>query len=126
LPKRGDLFVQPELARTLKAIRENGSRYKYSGQWGEDFVRIVQREGGKVPTEDMMRYEPTWNEPHKGMVFGHTVYVDGPPHTGAYALFVGLNIAEALKLDQKGPCWTDPETVRDLARIGQMADAALK
>ena len=124
LPKLGDLFVQPELAKTLKAIGENGSRYMYSGQWGEDFVRIVQREGGKVTTEDMKRYEPTWNEPHEETVFGHTVYVNGPPHTGAYALFVGLNIAETLKLDQKGPYWTDPETFRDLARIGLIADAA--
>jgi gamma-glutamyltranspeptidase/glutathione hydrolase len=126
LPKLGDIFVQPELARTLKAVSENGSRYMYSGQWGEDFVRIVQREGGKVTTEDMKRYEPTWNEPRKEMVFGHTVYVNGPPHTGAYALFVGMNMAEALKLDQKGPYWTDPEAFRDLARIGLIADAAPK
>jgi gamma-glutamyltranspeptidase/glutathione hydrolase len=126
LPKLGDLFVQSELARTLNAISENGSRYMYSGQWGRDFVTIVQREGGKVTTEDMERYEPTWNEPHQEMVFGHTVYVNGPPHTGAYALFVGLNIAEALKLDQKGPYWTDPETFRDLARIGLIADTAPK
>lgn len=124
LPKLGDLFVQPELAKTLKAVSENGSRYMYSGQWAEDFVRIVRREGGKVTIEDMERYEPTWNEPHKETVFGHTVYVNGPPHTGAYALFVGLNIAEALKLDQKGPYWSDPETFRDLARIGLMADVA--
>ena len=36
---------------------------------------------------------------------------------GAYALFAGLNLAEALKLDQKGPYWTDPETFQALARI---------
>jgi gamma-glutamyltranspeptidase/glutathione hydrolase len=124
IPQAGDLFVQPELTKTLKAISENGSRYMYTGRWGEDFVRIVQREGGKVTAEDMKRYEPTWNEPHKETVFGHTVYVNGPPHTGAYALFVGLNIAEALKLDQKGPYWTDPETFQALARIGLIADAA--
>lgn len=124
LPKAGDLFVQPELAKTLKAVSENGSRYMYGGQWGEDFVRIVQREGGKVTMDDMKRYEPTWNEPCKETVLGHTVYVNGLPHTGAYALFVGLNIAEALKLDQKGPYWTDPETFQALARIGLIADVA--
>jgi gamma-glutamyltranspeptidase/glutathione hydrolase len=124
MPKAGDLFVQPELTKTLKAISENGSPYMYTGQWGEDFVRIVQREGGKVTAEDMKRYKPTWNEPHKEAVFGHTVYVNGPPHTGAYALFVGLNIAEALKLDQKGPYWTDLEAFQALNRIGLIADAA--
>lgn len=124
IPKAGDLFVQPELTKTLKAIGEHGSRYMYTGQWAEDFVRIVQREGGKVTLEDLKRYEPIWNEPRKETVFGHTVYVNGPPHIGAFALFTGLNLAEALKLDQKGPYWTDPETFQALARIGQMVAIA--
>jgi gamma-glutamyltranspeptidase / glutathione hydrolase len=47
IPKAGDLFVQPELTKTLKAISENGSPYMYTGLWGEDFVRIVQREGAR-------------------------------------------------------------------------------
>jgi len=124
MPKAGDLFVQPELTKTLRAVGEQGSRYMYTGQWGEDFVRIVRREGGKATAEDLKRYEPIWNEPYKEMVFGHTVYVNGPPHTGGYALFAGLNLAEALKLDQKGSYWTDPETFQSLARIGQFVARA--
>ena len=117
-PKAGDLFVQPDLAKTLKAVSEQGSRYMYTGQWGEDFVSIVQREGGKVTLEDLKRYEPVWSEPRRETVFGHTVYVNGPPHRGAYSLFAGLNLAEAMKLDQKSAYWMDPETFRALARIG--------
>lgn len=124
MPLAGDLFVQAGLARTLGAIRDQGSRYMYTGQWAEDFVRIVRREGGKVTLEDMARYEPIWSEPRREMVFGHTVYVNGPPHTGAYALFEALNLAEALKLDQKGPYWTDPEVFRSLFRIGNFVVAA--
>ena len=121
IPKAGDLFLQGELAKTLQAISEQGSRYMYTGQWAEDFVRIVKREGGKVTALDMKRYEPIWSEPYKETVFGHTIYVNGPPHRGAFGLFVGLNLAEALNLDQKGPYWTDAGTFRDLARIGQIA-----
>ena len=123
-PKAGDLFRQADLAKILRAVSDQGSRYMYTGQWGEDFVRIVQREGGKVTHEDMKRYEPIWSEPRKETVFGHTVYVNGPPHTGAYALIVGLNLAEALKLEQKGPYWTDPETFQALDRIGQFVGMA--
>ena len=36
--------------------RRAGSRLMYTGQWGQDFVRIVQREGGKVTAEDLARY----------------------------------------------------------------------
>ena len=123
-PEAGELFVQGELAKTLKAVGELGSRYMYTGQWGQDFVRIVQREGGRVTDEDMKRYKPIWSEPHKQTVFGHSVYVNGSPHLGAYALFVGLNLAEALKLDQKGPYWKDPATFEAIARISQFAASA--
>ena len=124
IPKAGDLFLQQELARTLKAVRENGSRYMYTGQWGQDFVRIVSREGGKVTALDLERYEPIWSEPYKGTVFGHTIYVNGPPHRGAYGLLVGLNLAEAAKLNEKGPYWTDAEAFLNLARIGNIALAS--
>jgi gamma-glutamyltranspeptidase / glutathione hydrolase len=120
-PKAGDLFVQTELAKTLKAVGEQGSRYMYTGAWGQDFVRIIQREGGKVTDEDMKRYKPIWSEPYKETIFGRTVYVNGPPHLGAYALFVGLNLAEALKLDQKGRYSSDPETFEAITRISQLA-----
>jgi gamma-glutamyltranspeptidase / glutathione hydrolase len=120
MPKASDLFVQPELAKTLTSISEHGSKYMYTGQWGEDFVRIVQREGGKVSAEDMQRYKPIWSEPYKETVFGHTVYVNGPPHVGVYALFAGLNLTEALKLDQREPYWKDPDVFKALASIGQI------
>ena len=76
-PKAGDRFVQSELAATLKAVAEHGSRYMYTGQWGRDFVRIVQREGGKATLEDLERYQPIWSEPYQESVFGHTVYANG-------------------------------------------------
>ena len=123
-PKAGDLFVQPGLARTLKAVREQGSRYMYAGQWAGDFVRIIRREGGKVTAEDLKRYEPIWSEPRQESVLGHTLFVNGPPHVGAQSLFTGLNLAEALHLDQKGPYWSDPETFRALARIGPVVAVA--
>jgi gamma-glutamyltranspeptidase/glutathione hydrolase len=111
-PKAGEVFVQPELARTLKAIREQGSRYMYTGKWAEDFVRIVQREGGKVTLEDMARYQPTWSEPIRSTVFGHMVYANGRPQKGAWSLFTGLNLAEALNLGRKGPYWTPRPLLR--------------
>jgi len=123
-PKEGAPFVQPELAKTLRAISEQGARYMYTGQWGQDFVRIVKREGGNVTAEDLSRYKPIWSEPRKETVFGHTVYVNGPPHYGAYDLLTGLNLAEALRLDQRGPYWSDPSTFQGLTRISEVVTDA--
>jgi gamma-glutamyltranspeptidase/glutathione hydrolase len=93
----------------------------YDGPWGQDFVRIVAREGGKVTAQDLKRYEPIWSEPYETTVFGHRVYVNGPPHQGAYGLFIGLNLSEVLGLEAKPPYWTDASVFRDLARVGQIA-----
>jgi gamma-glutamyltranspeptidase / glutathione hydrolase len=123
-PKQGALFVQPELANTLRAIAQHGSRYMYTGKWGQDFVRIVQREGGKVTPEDMARYQPVWSEPYKTSFLGDTVYLNGPPHYGAYDLIAGLNLIEALHLEKRGPYWSDPETFRDLNRIAETVSGA--
>ncbi len=123
-PTLGAMFVQPQLAATLKAVAEHGADYMYTGPWGQDFVRIVQREGGKATAEDLARYRPIWSEPFKTTVFGHTVYVNGPPHYGAYNLIPALNMAQALKLDQKGPYWSDPETFQALTRINEVVTGA--
>lgn len=123
-PAHGALFVQPELARTLTAVSEHGAAYMYTGPWAQDFVRIVQREGGKATMEDLARYRPIWSEPYRVGVFGHEVYMNGAPHYGAYNLIPALNLAEAMKLDQKGPYWSDVDTFRDLARITETVTAA--
>ncbi len=123
-PQQGGLFVQPELAKTLKAVSEQGSKYIYSGLWAKEFVRIVQREGGKVTAEDLKRYKPIWSEPYHDSFMGHTVYVNGPPHYGAYDLLTGLNLAEALQLDKQGPYYSDPGTFATLSRISEVVSGA--
>lgn len=124
-PKAGDLFVQSDLAGTLSEVAAHGSSWMYTGPWAQDFVRIVQREGGRVSPGDLARYQPTWSEPYRDSVFGRTVYANGPPHYGAYNLFAGLNLAEARGLGLKGPYWSDAVTFRDLARIDDVVGGAL-
>jgi len=68
-----------------------------------------------VTAEDLKRYEPIWTEPFKEPFSDTRCTSHGPPHLGAQSLFTGLNLAEVLKLDQKGPYWTDPATFQALA-----------
>ena len=53
----------------------------------------------------------------------HLISGAGGP-SGPYNLFAGMNVAEALKLNQQGPYWIDPETFRDLARINKIVIGA--
>jgi gamma-glutamyltranspeptidase/glutathione hydrolase len=125
LPVAGELFVQHELALTLRGVASSGSSFMYTGPWAQDFVSTIRREGGKVEPEDLERYRPIWSEPFEETAFGARVFVNGPPNYGAVTLFLGLNLAEALQLDRQGPYWTDPGTFRSLARINNVVAGSL-
>ncbi len=124
VPTIGALFRQPDLAQTLRGVAEHGSAYMYTGPWGEEFVRVVQREGGKVTPEDMARYAVSWDAPRQQDVLGATVYVNGGRHYGAYYLLPGLNLAEAKQLQAQGPYWSDPDTLVQMSRINEVITGA--
>ena len=124
MPKAGDNFVQGELANTLTEVAQHGARYMYTGAWGKEFVAAVRKQGGKATLEDLRDYKVTWSEPYSDQVFDHTVYVSGAPSNAVYEVLTGLNIAEALKMDQRGPYWSDPSVFRDLSRISDFASSA--
>jgi gamma-glutamyltranspeptidase/glutathione hydrolase len=124
LPHAGDIFRQPELAVTLRAVAKNGAQFMYNGDWAKAFVAAIQRDGGKVAPQDLADYRPTWSEPTHTSVFGDEVYVGGLPNFSAYQLLTALNLASALRLDRRGAYWTDPQTFRDLSRIGEVVAGA--
>lgn len=137
LPTVGARFVQPEVAKTLRAVVQHGAQYMYTGEWGREFVAAVQREGGKATLEDMKRYQPIWEEPLSTEFAGHTIYGPGRSTQGGYDVLEALNLIEELKIDQRNPYWKDPSVFQDLARIlelatigpfvhSAMAEAALK
>jgi gamma-glutamyltranspeptidase/glutathione hydrolase len=124
LPQTGDVFRQPELADTLRAVAKHGARTMYTGDWAKAFVEAVQRDGGKATLEDLAAYRPEWSEAASTTVFGHTVYTNGGTSLAPYQLLTALNAAEALKLDQGGPYWSDPATFRSLNRLGELVAGA--
>jgi len=96
----------------------------YAGDWAKAYVAAVGRDGGKVTLQDLADYRPVWSEPAHTSVFGDEVYVGGPPNFSAYQLLTALNMAGALQLDRRGAYWTDPQTFRDLSRIGEVVAGA--
>jgi gamma-glutamyltranspeptidase/glutathione hydrolase len=119
LPRAGERFRQPETAKTLRAVAEQGAAYMYSGAWAEEFVRIVRREGGNVTMEDMRRYEPTWDEPLVARFRGAEINtVNGQ---GGVMLATGLALVEANGMPGAGHYWTDAQALADLSRIGAFA-----
>src|SRR4051812_16988289 len=54
-PKAGDLFVQPGLAETLRAVARHGARAFYEGPIAADIVATLNKHGGLHTEEDFAR-----------------------------------------------------------------------
>jgi gamma-glutamyltranspeptidase/glutathione hydrolase len=94
----GDLFVQPELAHTLRQVASQGADYMYIGEWGRHFVNIIQREGGKITLRDMEEYEPVWANPTHTTYNGYDIHALGEPSNGAMNVVIAINMMEHANL----------------------------
>jgi gamma-glutamyltranspeptidase/glutathione hydrolase len=90
----GTRLVQPELARTLRAIAERGARAFYEGEIADSLVAELQRGGGIMTREDLARYEPIWREPVRGTYRGYTILGMPPASSGGITMMETLNILE--------------------------------
>ena len=102
----GDLFSQPALASTLRAIAEQGTDYMYRGPWAEKLVAAVQGEGGKMTLADLAGYEVIWDDALVASIGNYDVHTNQPPNSGGVALIEAQHLARASGLVDDGH-WTE-------------------
>ena len=90
----GDLFVQPELAWSLRQIAEHGPEAFYQGAIAERIAADMASNGGLITLEDLTGYEARLREPVRGSYRGHQVFSMPPPSSGGIHLVQLLNILE--------------------------------
>ena len=95
----GDIWVQSDLADTLKAISSQGMDGFYSGKVAELIVKQVQALGGSMTLEDLASYKAILREPVMGTYRGYQVASMPPPSSGGVHLIQMLNILENAELD---------------------------
>src|SRR3989304_329297 len=61
--KEGELFTQPDLARTLEQIKENGRDGFYKGSVAELLIKQIQSMGGIITQSDLDEYQPVERKP---------------------------------------------------------------
>ena len=96
-PKPGDIFVQKNLARTLRTLAKGGRDAYYRGEIGRAIVDYCQKNGGYLTMEDLAEHKSTWVEPISTTYRGHTLYEFPPNNQGLTALLL-LNILEGVDL----------------------------
>ena len=116
LPKAGDLFRQPALAKTLRAVASRGAGYMYTGDWARAYVAAVRAAGGKATLDDLARYKAAWHDPVSVPFAGAQVFGVGETQ-GACSVLLGLNLLSASGVGAMGPYWRDPKALETYLRV---------
>jgi gamma-glutamyltranspeptidase/glutathione hydrolase len=97
----GEIFKQPELARTLERIAKNPDDF-YHGALARELAAAIHKGGGLVTAADLAAYEVKEREPIRGSYRGYDIISAPPPSSGGVALVEILNILEGFDLAKFG------------------------
>jgi gamma-glutamyltranspeptidase/glutathione hydrolase len=93
-PAEGSRFEQPELAQTLRLLRDQGEDAFYRGAIARLLVAEMERGGGIIGLEDLAEYRAVWREPILADYRGATVISMPPPSSGGVTLALILEMIE--------------------------------
>jgi hypothetical protein len=91
LYKEGEIFKQPELARTLQRIATDPDSF-YHGALAHELVNELHKGGALLTLEDLAQYTVEERTPITGKFHNYTVISAPPPSSGGIALLTALNI----------------------------------
>ena len=95
--KAGELFRQPELARTLQRIATRPADF-YQGAMARELAAAMQKGGGLITADDLAHYEVKEREAIRGSYRGYEIISAPPPSSGGVTLIEILNILEGYDL----------------------------
>jgi len=97
----GEMFRQPDLARTLERIAAKPDDF-YHGALARELAAALEKGGGLITAEDLSRYQVKEREPVRGTYRGYEIISAPPPSSGGTVLIESLNILEGYDLGQLG------------------------
>jgi gamma-glutamyltranspeptidase/glutathione hydrolase len=97
----GDIFRQPELAKTLERIAATPDDF-YKGEMAQQIAADMTKGGGLITAKDLAAYEVKDRPVIRGTYRGYEVLSAPPPSSGGVALVETLNILEGFDLAKLG------------------------
>ncbi len=97
----GDVFRQPDLAKTLQRIADKPDDF-YRGSLARELAAAMQKRGGLITAGDLAQYEVKERQPIRGTYRGYEIISSPPPSSGGIALVEILNILEGYDLTKEG------------------------
>ena len=97
----GDVLVNPQLARTLRAIASQGPDAFYRGDIAKTTAAYLKANGGIISEADLASYQPYEDAPVHTNYRGTEVY-ECPPNSQGFVMLEALNILEGFDLRGMG------------------------
>lgn len=116
----GDLFRQPDLARTLQIIAQKGADSFYRGELARLTADFYEKQGGVLRYDDLASFQAEESSPIKVSYKGYDVY-QAAPNSQGIVLLEALNLVEPLDLKAMGH--NSPDYVHTLAEALKLAFA---
>ena len=101
MPEKGEIFKNPQLAKTLEIIAEKGRDGFYEGDVAKTMADFIQSQGGFLTYEDISSFHSEWTPPVSSNYRGYDVWELPPNGQGIAALQI-LNILENYDIQKMG------------------------
>ena len=98
----GDRIVLKDLARSLRAIADDGPDAFYKGWIADRIAEDMQANGGLITRKDLAAYKAKERKVVTGRFRGYEIISMPPPSSGGTALIEMLNILENFDLKKSG------------------------
>lgn len=120
-PDAGEMFRNPDLARTLEILGREGRDAFYAGKLAQTMVHYLQRQGSAFTLEDFAAHSSEWVEPVcAGYREGYEL-CELPPNSQGFAALQMVNILKNVELAQ----WErgSPEVIHYITEAKRLAYA---
>ena len=100
-PRLGEVFRQPDLARTFRALASGGAKEFYRGEIASKIAAYLESKGSLIRADDLARHDSEWVDPISASYKGYELFELPPNGQGIVALEM-LNILEGYDLQRLG------------------------
>jgi gamma-glutamyltranspeptidase/glutathione hydrolase len=101
-PAVGQVFKNPNLAKSYREIAVGGRNAFYAGRIARAIVSFSEKQGGLFSLKDFADHTSTWVDPVSTTYRGHQVW-ELPPNGQGIAALQMLNILEGYDMKKMGP-----------------------
>ena len=119
-PEIGEIFTNPNLARSYRTIAEQGRDGYYKGDIARQIVEFSEQNGGYFTLNDFADHSSTWIDPVSTNYRGYDVW-EIPPNGQGIAVLEILNVLEGYDLQKFGR--TSPDYLHALIEAKKLAFA---